>query len=117
MLSGAGREVSDTQLRTSSLGFREECLGGFGSLGLMTSVLMTPDGKEGWVSTKFEFIKNDFTEVDSLAVAPPTLINKKDTKISSAKLKLSPVKKTSISKGKYRKASYRSRYSSKRRQL
>jgi hypothetical protein len=32
--------------------------------------VLLPNGAEGWTSTHFEYIKNDFTEVDSLAVAP-----------------------------------------------
>lgn len=32
--------------------------------------IMLPNGREGWTSTHFEYIKNDFTEIDTLAVDP-----------------------------------------------
>jgi len=34
--------------------------------------ILMPDGTEGWVSSKFEFVKTDYTEVDDLAVASPS---------------------------------------------
>lgn len=32
--------------------------------------VLLPNGKPGWTSTRFEYIKNDFTEIDSLALDP-----------------------------------------------
>ena len=43
--------------------------------------LLLPNGMEGWTSTHFEYIKNDFTEVDSLAVDPQVAGREKTAKL------------------------------------
>jgi len=43
--------------------------------------ILMPDGTQGWVSSRFEFVKTDYTEVDDLAVASPA----KEAKVSSSK--------------------------------
>ncbi len=32
--------------------------------------ILLPDGQSGWTSTRFEYIKNDYTEVDTLTLVP-----------------------------------------------
>jgi hypothetical protein len=59
--------------------------------------ILMPNGTEGWVSTKFEFVKTDFTEIDDLAVAPAP----KNVKVGNSKAGLKPIKLSQVPKRKY----------------
>ncbi len=39
--------------------------------------ILLPNGSEGWTSTRFEYIKHDYTEIDSLALDPEVVKNMK----------------------------------------
>jgi hypothetical protein len=39
--------------------------------------LLMPNGKEGWTSTTFEYLKNDYTEIDDLALSVPSVKREK----------------------------------------
>lgn len=43
--------------------------------------ILLPNGKEGWTSTNFEYIKRDYTEVDELAVDPKARTREKTATI------------------------------------
>ncbi len=55
--------------------------------------ILLPNGKTGWTSTEFEYMKNDFTQIDNLAVDPSA---KKDQRVGEA-LKTLPKKPTTSS--------------------
>lgn len=58
--------------------------------------ILLPTGKEAWTSTQFEYVKHDYTEIDTLAVAP--VIPKSKTATVITKVQTAYTRDTNVRK-------------------